>query len=128
MSLLTTLLIGALGFAAFVAVMWVRLKGSSIEELRAALGTAKDEILIAQTRSDRLEQALEIDRKSIVELQARLSTLENENAVLRSAIASGSALAPEFVSALKEHEERSLREIANRFASLEDVIRTAASR
>ncbi len=109
-SMLATVLVGCLGVAGFAAVALVRFKTGTLEELRAALATAKDEIIIANQRADRLEASMEADRQQINELKGRIKSLENENSILRAALASGEKLAPEFgetiVKALREHEER----------------------
>ena len=124
--LIPTILLGIVGVAALGATIWVRIRSSTIEELRAALATARDEIIIARTRAERLEEALKADQQSIEELKRRVSALEAENSILRGAISSGQQLAPEFgqaiVNALQDHEERSRKELRQMFRQYRDEV------
>jgi chromosome segregation ATPase len=114
------LVVGAVGIVAFAGVMWVRFKGGALDELRASLLTANQEIQIANARSERLEASIAADAQQIKELRDRVQSLESENAILRAAIASGTNLAPEFgqriVEALHNHEEHSQAIYSERLA------------
>ena len=124
---LVPIAIGIVGIVAFGGVLWVRFKGGSLEELREAIQTAKNEIDISNTRSQRLEREARETRHSVDVLRDRIVALESENAILRGAISSGSELAPEFaeaiVQALNAHENRSQAKFEAALDRFEERIR-----